>query len=135
MTIKSQCKKTSLCATRRSSARSPIVAWLRPHRSVCGNIVIKVAVHVVAGCNSDEGAARSGKVTSGSGESRDERGARLRRRVAQLRSEGVRNYLARVAAEEGISPSRVKQLVYEKPCAKKKANSMWDPLSGRSGRK
>lgn len=48
-------------------------------------------------------------------ESPEERKRRIQSRVAQLKTQGVRNFLETVAKEEAISPSRIKQIVYDKP--------------------
>ena len=58
-------------------------------------------------------------------ESAEERRLRLRRRVAKMRAAGVKAFLRDVAAEEGLSVSRIKQLLDDstgKPRPKKTAN-------------
>lgn len=58
----------------------------------------------------------TGSVAAGS-EPPDERRDRLLRRRQQLEAKGVRNFLQTIAAEEGVSPSAVKQAMARKPKA------------------
>lgn len=64
------------------------------------------------------------------GESPDERRQRLAARVAELKAQGVRDFLARAAAEEGITKSRLQQILKRQPKAKDAFGAMTDVLEG-----
>ncbi len=51
----------------------------------------------------------------GTAESPDARGQRLRGRKAELRAAGTKNFLQKIAAEEGLSVTRVKQVIDRAP--------------------
>jgi hypothetical protein len=61
-------------------------------------------------------------------ESAEQRRLRVRRRVEALRAAGAKAFLQTVAAEEGVSPSRIKQLLDDKKeKLKPKAPASWIP--------
>jgi hypothetical protein len=65
---------------------------------------------------------------AGDAESAEQRRERLRARVREEKAKGTRAYVKTVAEEEGISPSRLKQLVAEP----RKAASTWSGLGHSS---
>jgi hypothetical protein len=65
---------------------------------------------------------------AGDAESAEQRRERLRARVREEKAKGTRAYLKAVAEEEGISPSRLKQLVAEP----RKSASTWSGLGHSS---
>ncbi|MEW5864182.1 MAG: hypothetical protein AB1773_11430 [Pseudomonadota bacterium] len=67
---------------------------------------------------------------AGDTESAEQRRKRLRERVRMEKAKGTRAYLRAVAEEEGISPSRLKQLIAEP----KKPASAWSVLGHSSSR-
>jgi len=52
---------------------------------------------------------------AGSAESAAQRQARLRARVGELKASGVVGFIKALAAQEGLSETRIKQLLKEKP--------------------
>lgn len=53
---------------------------------------------------------------------------RIRKRMAELKGKGVKNFLATVAKEEGVSPSAIKQLLAKHP--QKAQNNEWHSSLG-----
>ena len=59
---------------------------------------------------------------AGDVESAEQRRERIRKWVGELKAKGVKAFLKTVAEEEGVSISRIKQLIQdEKPASKSKA--------------
>lgn len=71
----------------------------------------------------------------GETESAEQRRERLKVRVAQERARGTRAFLQAVAAEEGISVPRLKQLTREKPEPANKWTAMLSTAGGASPKK
>lgn len=68
-------------------------------------------------------------------ESAEQRRERLKARVNQERSKGTKAFLQVVAAEEGFTVSRLKQLIYEKPEPANKWAAMLAPTGRTNPRK
>jgi len=62
---------------------------------------------------------------AGDVESAEQRRERIRKRVDELKAKGVKAFLKTVAEEEGLSISRIKQLIQEDSPAPKSKNSYW----------
>ena len=58
-------------------------------------------------------------------ESAEQRRERIKKRVNKLKAQGVRAFLKTVADEEGLSISRIKQLIQDDNPAPKSKNSYW----------
>lgn len=58
-------------------------------------------------------------------ESAEQRRERIKKRVSELKARGVRAFLKTVADEEGLSTSRIKQLIGDDKPASKSKNSYW----------
>lgn len=60
-----------------------------------------------------------------------ERADRIRKRIAEIKAQGVKAFRAQVAAEEGVDASRIGQLLREYP--EQKLSSNWHPGTGKAG--
>ncbi len=62
---------------------------------------------------------------SGDTESAEQRRERIKKRINELKAKGVKAFLKTVAEEEGLSTSRIKQLIQEEKPPTKKKTPYW----------